>query len=70
MYKMLKNKHSSPESGFNPPLPLILAAWWDAPIIAKIDRFRTHLEWAEQQGQLDEIGRFLRSLPEDEWFYG
>ena len=51
-----------------PPLPLILGAWWNTVHLQKIARFREHLRWAETQGQLDEIGAYLRGLQDDEWF--
>jgi hypothetical protein len=38
-----------------PPIPLILAAWWDTPAIMKILRWKETIEWAEQHGLKDEI---------------
>jgi hypothetical protein len=35
--------------------------------IEKQLRFKEHLQWAAEQGQLDEIGTFLRSLTEELW---
>jgi len=37
--------------------------------IEKQLRFKEHLEWAQQQGQLAQIGAFLLALPEDQWFH-
>ena len=53
--------------GWEPALPLILAAWHGSPLIAKIVRLREHLEYANAHGALPEVDRFLRSLPESEW---
>lgn len=68
-YQMLKNKRQKPSGGWEPPLPLILAAWDVTMPIEKLLRFKEHLEWAEKQNQLDEIGKYLRSLSEDDWFH-
>jgi hypothetical protein len=67
LYGMLKNTRQKPSGGWQPPLPLILAAWHDSMPIAKQLRFKEHLEWAEQQGQLAEVGEYLRSLEEKQW---
>lgn len=67
LFKMLRNTWQKASGGSEPPLPLILAAWHHSMPIEKQLRFKEHLEWAEAQGQLDEIGTFLRSLPEDQW---
>ncbi len=53
--------------GWEPALPLILAAWWDTPILPKMLRLREHIEWADSHGVLQRVDRFLRSLPEDHW---
>ena len=69
LYNMLKNKRQKPSGGWEPPLPLILAAWHTTIPLEKHLRFRQHLEWADQQNQLDEIGAYLRTLSEDDWFH-
>lgn len=68
-YQRLKNKRQKPSGGWEPPLPLILAAWDSSMPIEKVMRFREHIEWAEKQGQLDEILNYLKSLSEDDWFH-
>jgi hypothetical protein len=35
--------------------------------IEKQLRFREHIQWAYDQNQLDEVGTFLRALPEEKW---
>jgi len=54
-------------AGWQPPLPLILGAWDDTP--GKLLRLAEHIEWADQHGGLEMVARFLRALPEDEWFH-
>ncbi|MCH7225107.1 hypothetical protein [Haloferula sp. A504] len=67
LYGMLKNTRRKPSGGWEPPLPLILAAWDESMPIQKQLRFKEHLKWAEGQGQLQEVGAFLRSLSEEQW---
>lgn len=69
LYKMLANKKQKSSGGWEPSLPLILAAWHETMPIEKQLRFREHLEWARDQGQIIEIGAYLRSLAEDEWYH-
>lgn len=69
LYNKLKNKRQKSSGGWEPSLPLILAAWHETMPIEKQLRFREHLEWAEKQGQIEEIGRYLRELPEEAWFH-
>lgn len=54
-------------SGWSPPAPLILAAWWHTSGVKKMVRLRDHLRYAEDCGVLEDVDRFLRSLPETEW---
>jgi hypothetical protein len=54
---------------WDPPLPLILAAWWDTSDDAKRERFELHLHWAAAHGALDTVAQFLRSFPESEWHH-
>ncbi len=56
-------------AGWQPPLPLILAAWHDTPAMLKMLRLAEHIEWAEQHGALDVVGKFLRDLREEDWFH-
>jgi hypothetical protein len=67
LYGLLKNTRQKSSGGWNPPLPLILAAWHNTMPIEKQLRFKEHLKWAQDQGQLEDVGRFLRALPENEW---
>lgn len=67
LYGLLKYTRQKPSGGWEPPLPLILAAWHYTMPIEKQLRFKEHLEWARQNAQLEQIGAFLRALPEDQW---
>jgi hypothetical protein len=55
-------------NGWNPPLPLILAAWWEASDEAKHSRFLGHLEWADEHGTASSVVAFLRGLAEGDWY--
>ncbi|MCA9098878.1 MAG: hypothetical protein KDA36_10835 [Planctomycetaceae bacterium] len=67
LYGMLKNTRQKSSGGWQPPLPLILTAWHHSKPIEKQLRYKEHLELAEVQGQLGEVGAFFRSLPEEQW---
>jgi hypothetical protein len=68
LYKMLPSKKRV-GSGWQPPLPLILAAWWEAGVIEKRQRFHEHLEYADKAGVLNQIEQFLINISEDDWFH-
>ena len=69
LYARLANTRREPNGGWKPALPLILAAWHSTMPIEKQLRFREHIEWARDQGQLSEIGAYLRALPEGDWIH-
>ena len=56
-------------AGWEPALPLILAAWHDTPGTLKMLRLAEHIEWASQHGALEVVSKFLRGLAEDQWFH-
>ena len=66
LWKMLPNRHRV-GAEWQPPMPLILGAWWHTPPLAKAGRLLEHLDYAAEQGVLTDVERFLRSLPENEW---
>ncbi|MCC6864561.1 MAG: hypothetical protein IT280_00210 [Ignavibacteria bacterium] len=68
LYQLLKNTKRK-GGGWEPALPLILAAWWETSEIQKVLRFIDHIEWAESNGQLEEISKFLFELKEEEWHH-
>ena len=55
--------------GWQPPLPLILAAWWDTPALFKQIRFLDHIQWAFDHNVLGKADQYLRSLSEDQWYH-
>ena len=65
LYEMLPNKRRA-GLGWEPPLPMILAAWWDTPALPKMLRLAEHIGWAEQHGCLDVIADYLRGLREED----
>ena len=67
LWEMLPDKKRL-GSGWEPPLPLILAAWWDTPAMSKILRLQEHIRYAAEYGVLDEVDKFLRALSNDQWF--
>jgi hypothetical protein len=55
-------------SGWNPPLPLILAGWWDSSPRQKKERFLEHLAWAQREGVVDAVVGVLRTLGTADWY--
>ena len=66
---MLKNKKQNHTGGWEPSLPLILAAWHNSMPTEKQIRFKEHIAWAADNNQLEEIGTYLKKLKEDEWYH-
>jgi hypothetical protein len=50
-------------------MPLIGAAWHDAPAMLKMVRLAEHLQWAAKHNALSDVAAFLRGLREDEWHH-
>lgn len=69
LWDKLKNKKRIGSAGWQPSLPLILAAWWEASPSSKQQRLIEHLIWADNQGQIKEITEYLIGLTEDQWFH-
>lgn len=67
LYGLLKNTRQKASGGWEPPLPLTLAAWHHTTPVEKQLRFKEHLKWARQHDQLEPIGALLRALPEAQW---
>lgn len=68
LYKLLPNRRRS-GSGWEPPLPPILSAWYDTSALLKMMRLAEHIEWAAAQGALDVVGAYIKGLPEEDWFH-
>lgn len=68
LWKMLPDRRRE-RSDWEPPLPLILGAWWHTSNLDKIVRLRVHIEWANEHGVLEQVDSFLRGLPESDWHH-
>jgi hypothetical protein len=55
--------------GWQPSLPLILAAWHYTSNLEKTRRLAEHIEWADKHGKLPEVAVFLRNLGESQWHH-
>jgi hypothetical protein len=53
--------------GWEPPLPLILAAWWEASDGDKRSRFHSHLRWACDHGAVESVANLLISMRLEDW---
>lgn len=68
LFQMLQNGRQRGES-WEPPPPLILAAWHFSSKSDKQLRLREHIVWAEKHGMLKKIDNFLRNLREKDWLH-
>ena len=66
LWEMLPNRRRD-GAGWSPPIPLILAAWWETSDSEKSARLKLHLDYAAENGVLDAVDRFLRDLPANSW---
>lgn len=62
LYEMLPE---APD-GSKPPLPMILGAY-GVPKLAKMIRFREHIEWADRHEALPLVAVYLMILPAEGW---
>ena len=56
-------------SGWEPPAPLILAAWHYSSNLDKQLRLADHIRWASTHGHLESAIAFLTELSEKEWHH-
>jgi hypothetical protein len=68
LYELLPNRRRK-GAGWEPALPLILAAWHEAPALSKAFRLKEHLEWAASHGAIGEVYAYMVSLPESDWYH-
>jgi hypothetical protein len=66
LWKILPNKQQE-DTGWKPPLPLILGAWWHSTGLEKMLRLEEHIIYAAKNGVLDKVDRFLRGLSRNDW---
>jgi len=70
LWEILPERTQKPNDGWEPSLPLVLAAWRDTTAEQKRERLIHHIEYAASHGALDKVDKFLRCLPPDQWAYG
>ena len=68
LWEMLPNR-TRVGSGWEPALPLILAAWHTTPALSKTLRLEEHVRWAQQNSALNDVAAFLRGLKEEDWHH-
>ena len=68
LYEMLPDKKRS-GAGWEPPAPLVDAAWTGTPSIPKRMVFREHIEWAASHDFLQQVFTFMKKLPESDWHH-
>ncbi len=56
-------------AGWNPPAPLILAAWGETTSEEKRERLIKHVRYAAEHDALNEVEKYLRGLTPDQWHY-
>lgn len=66
LWQMLPERRQT-GAGWNPPLPLILAAWWDTSDADKRDRFHSHLRWAAERGAIDGVAQLISAMKPEDW---
>lgn len=53
--------------GWEPPLPLILAAWWETSDNEKRSRFHSHLQWACEHGAIEPVASLISAMKPEDW---
>ena len=66
--RMLPNKERQ-VSGWNPPLPLILNAYYETTDDEKISRLECHIHYAYEHSIIQKVDCFLRQLDKRDWIY-
>ena len=62
LYELLPDRKRK-GNGWEPSLPLILAAWWDTPILSKIIRFREPYDYMK----FDDFLEFMDFKKDDDY---
>jgi hypothetical protein len=68
LWEMLPRRQQI-DGRWQPPPPLILAAWHHASNEEKMERLSEHIEWAERHGGIAAASEFLRNLNEADWHH-
>jgi len=53
--------------GWEPPLPLILAAWWESSDSDKRNRFHFHLRWTSDHGSTEPVADRRADMKAEDW---
>ncbi|MBF0269942.1 MAG: hypothetical protein HQL44_15260 [Alphaproteobacteria bacterium] len=69
LYKLLPNRQQLSSGGWEPSLPLILAAWWETTDEQKQERLISHIHWAEKHGGLGNVEAFIKEMQESDWHH-
>jgi len=72
VFKMLKNteKLSGHGGEREPAEPYIIYQNWDHIMPIELQfQFQRYLEWAADQNQIDEVGKYLKTLSENDWVH-
>jgi len=69
LWKLLPDRRRQTDGGWQPSLPLILAAWSEATDEEKRERLELHIQWAAEHNVLEPVGEFLYALSDEEWHY-
>lgn len=56
-------------NSWEPPVPLILAAWYHTSDYLKKERLMEHINLAKKENQLNEFFDFLKKLNESDWHH-
>jgi hypothetical protein len=67
LWELLPSRRRTASGGWEPPLPLILAAWGATSNAEKRARLDEHIHWAASHGSLDQVDHFIRALRQDDW---
>lgn len=68
LHKLLLGAEKNSDS-LSPLPPLILGVWHCTSGLDKILRLREQIQWADQNGAINKVDAFLRSLHEKHWFH-
>jgi hypothetical protein len=66
LWKLLPDRQRKGD-GWEPPLPLILHAWWETSDNDKRERFHLHLRWAFEHGSIEAVVKLLSNMKPDDW---
>lgn len=69
LFNMLNNKKQNPDGSWKPSLPLVLSGWEHTIPLQKFIVFKEHIQWASDNNQINEVGKYLRSLSEKDWVH-